>query len=98
MTENLRRINVTFPIKLLAELRNYVPRQERNRFIIEAVEKELHRVRLHQALDESAGVWLDEDHPDLVTVEDVNRYVRQLREAAVPYSWDDIPKETQQDG
>lgn len=83
-TKTSKRINVTFPASLLEELREYVPRRERNRFIIEIVEKELRRIRFQRALRESAGTWSDEDHPDLMTVEDVNRYVRQLRETAVP--------------
>jgi hypothetical protein len=97
MTESVKRINVTFPVTLLAELRNYVPRQERNNFIVKAIEKELHRLRLSRALRESAGAWSDEDHPDLMTVEDVNRYVRRLRETAMPYSWDETAQEVQQD-
>lgn len=39
------------------------------------------RMQLQAALSESAGAWSDEDYPDLMSVEDVNQYVRQLREA-----------------
>jgi len=48
--EATKRINVTFPASLLEELRRYVPRRERNRFIVEATEKELKRRRLLKAL------------------------------------------------
>lgn len=96
MAENLKRINITFPTSLLEELRAYIPRGERNEFIVEAIEKELRRIRLHQALRESAGAWSDEDHPDLMTVEDVNPYVRRLRETAMPRSWDEIAAEAAQ--
>jgi hypothetical protein len=91
-----KRINVTFPTSLLEELRAYVPRRERNRFIVETVENELRRIRFQRALRESAGAWSDEDHPDLITVEDVNRYVRNLRETAMPRSWDEIAEEAEQ--
>ena len=95
-TKELKRINVTFPIALLEELREYVPPRERNKFIVETIEKELRSIRLQQALRESAGAWSDEDHPDLMTVEDVNQYVRKLRETAMPRSWDEIAEEAQQ--
>lgn len=94
----LKRINVTFPVPLLEELRRYVPRRERNKFIVEATEKELRRTRLLKALRESAGAWSDEDHPDLMTVEDVNRYVRRLRETWMPRSWDEIIEEAKRGG
>jgi hypothetical protein len=97
-TEATRRINVTFPVSLLEELRRYVPRRKRGEFIVEATEKELRRRRLLSALRESAGAWSDEDHPDLMTVEDVNRYVRRLRETWMPRSWDEIIEEAEPGG
>lgn len=96
MTVEIKRINVTFPLSLLEELRAYIPKQERNQFIVETIEKELRRLQLQKALRESAGAWSDEDHPDLMTVEDVNGYVRRLRETAMPRDWDEIVKEAQQ--
>lgn len=86
MPEPSKRVNVTFPVTLLEELRTYVPRQERNEFIVEATEKLLKQVRLKKVLEDlrQEPAWSDEDHLDLMTVEDVNRYVRQLRETALP--------------
>jgi type III secretory pathway component EscV len=95
--ETSKRINVTFPTSVLEELRHSIPRRERNQFIVETVEKELRRIRLRKALRESAGAWSDEDHPDLMTTEDVNRYVRRLRETAMPRSWDEIADEAKQE-
>jgi len=99
MTVETKRINVTFPTTLLEELRRYVPRRERNKFILEATERELEKIRALKAIQESAGAWSDEDHPDLMTVEDVNRYVRELRERGAPKSWDwdDLLAENQAD-
>jgi hypothetical protein len=93
-----QRINVTFPVALLKQLDEFLPPRERNRFIVEATERELHRRRLRKALEESAGAWSDEDHPDLMTVEDVNRYVRRLRETWMPRSWDEIAQEAERGG
>lgn len=98
--EATKRINVTFPVSLLEELRRYVPRRERNRFIVEATEKELKRTRLRKVLEDlrREPAWSDEDHPDLMTVEDVNRYVRRLRETWMPRTWDEIAEEAKRGG
>lgn len=92
-----KRINVTLPASLLEELKTYVSPRERNKFIVEAIENHLQKIRFKKALKKSAGAWSDEDHPDLMTVEDVNNYVRKLREASMPRSWDEIAAEAEQD-
>ena len=99
-TETLKRINVTFPVSLLDELRRYVPRRERSKFIVESTEKELRRLRLRKVLEDlrREPAWSDEDHPDLMTVEDVNRYVRRLRETWMPRTWDEIVEEAKHGG
>ncbi len=90
-----RRINVTFPAALLEQLDDFVPPRRRNRFIVEATERELRRRRLREVLEDlrREPAWKDEDHPDLMTVEDVDRYIRRLRETWMPRSWDEIVKE-----
>lgn len=90
MTTETKRINITLPVSLLEDLRRLIPKMERNKFIVEATEKELQRLQLHKAIQESAGAWSDEDHPDLITVDDVNRYVREIRERSMPQTWDEI--------
>jgi hypothetical protein len=92
-----RRINVTFPTDLLALLDSVVPPRERNRFIVEATERSLRRERLRNALEASAGAWSDEDHPDLMTAEDIERYIRHLRESWMPRTWDEIIEEAGQE-
>ena len=98
MTAEVKRISVIFPVRVLEDLRRLVPPKERSKFIAEATERELKRLRLEKALRESAGAWSDEDHPDLMTVEDVNRYIRRLRETSMPRTWDEIIAEAEQDG
>ncbi|MBC7228488.1 MAG: hypothetical protein H5T61_14855 [Thermoflexales bacterium] len=73
---DVRRIQITIPTSLLEEIQQYVPLRERNRFLVQAAEKELRRLKLRRQ-----PAWSDEDHPDLQTPEDVDRYVRSLREA-----------------
>jgi len=93
-----QRINVTFPVALLKQLDEFLPPRERNRFIVEATERELRRRRLRKALEESACAWSDEDHPDLMTAEDVDRHIRRLRETWMPRDWDEIAKEAERGG
>jgi hypothetical protein len=97
MTSATKRINVTFPNTLLEELKEYIPRRERNQFIVEATEKYLRQLRLSKVLESlrQEPAWSDDDHPDLMTVEDVNNYVRRLRETGMPRSWDEIVAEAQ---
>ena len=92
-----KRINVTFPATLLEELREYVPKRERNQFIVEATEKLLKRARLKNVLEglRKEPAWSDENHPDLMTVEDVDNYVRRMRETWMPRSWDEIVAEAE---
>ena len=93
-----KRINVTFPETVLELLDSVVPPRERNAFIVEATEEALRRERLLKALAESSGAWSDADHPDLMTVEDVDRYVRRLRETWMPHHWEEIVGEEPVDG
>ncbi len=99
-TETRRRINVTFPESLLDLMENLIPPRERNAFIVAATEKALQRARFEAALADlrEQPAWSDEDHPDLATPEDVDRYVRQLRESWMPRSWDAIAGEDENDG
>ena len=96
-TASKKRINVTFPESVLDLLKSVVPERKRNSFIVEATEEALRRERLGQVLEtlREKPAWSDEDHPDLMTVEDVDRYVRRLRETWMPRSWDEIAEEAE---
>ena len=56
-------------------------------FPTKATERALQDTQLDRALDTllEEPAWTDENHPDLMSVEDVDRYVRKLRE-----SWLDV--------
>lgn len=97
-TLSKKRINVTFPEAALDLLESVVPPRKRNAFIVEATEEALRRERQLEAIRNSSGAWSDEDHPDLMTVEDVDRYVRRLRETWMPRSWDEIIAEAESNG
>ena len=97
-TTDKRRVNVTFPIEVLELVDAVVPPRERNRFIVKATEEAARRERLRKALKAAAGAWKLEDHPELATPEDVDRWVRQLREYGhSSYDWDVQLAEDMQD-
>ncbi len=79
MATKMERITISFPKALLDDLRKYVPPRKRSAVIVEATEREVRRLKVLKALEESAGAWKDEDHPDLATEEDIDRYIHDLR-------------------
>ena len=92
------RINVALPDELLKDLRELIPPRQRNQLIVDLLERELRHRRFLKAWDEAAGAWSDEDHPHLKTGEDIDRWVRNLRERSMPRTWDEILAEGEEDG
>ena len=79
------RMNILLPAGVARDLRECVPPRKRARFIAEAVERELRRLRLQVALDTSAGAWSDEDHPDLADGPAIDRWIAEGR---AQLAWD----------
>jgi hypothetical protein len=79
------RLNLYLPKPLVDDLHRYVPARQRTRFVSEAVARELRRLKLRQALDAAAGAWRDEDHPELATGADIDRWLAEGRAAL---DWD----------
>ena len=46
---------------------------------MEAAKEKIARERFLKALNEAAGAWTDEDHPDLNTNEDIRIYLDRVR-------------------
>lgn len=99
-TKDTRRINVTFPTDLLEALDELVPPRKRNHFIVEATEEALRRARLARVLEalREEPAWRDENHPDLLSAKDVDRYVRHLRGTWMPRTWEEIEEEIRPNG
>jgi hypothetical protein len=93
-----KRINLTLPGALLRELYETIPPRKRNQFIVELIERELRRLRLLKVLEKTSGAWSDEAYPHLKTRDDVDRYVRQLREQWTARSWDELVEDAEPDG
>lgn len=77
------KVTVSFPKDLLVRLRALVPARQRSAFIADAVEYKVRLLEQVEAIDESAGAWKDEDHPELRTEEDIERWLAEMRR-----SWD----------
>ncbi len=75
----VQKITVTLPQAVLARLRAHVPARQRSRFILEAIEERLELEEQIAALNETAGAWSDQNHPEMRTDEDIDRWLSDLR-------------------
>ncbi len=73
-----RKMTVTFPEFLLKRLRERVPPRQRSAFIAAAVEEKLALEEQIKAIEEAAGAWKDENHPEMQTAADVERWRAEL--------------------
>ena len=82
MAANSERVNVVLPKPLIDKLRALVPARRRSDVIAQALAEKLIRLEQTRALRQSAGAWSDEEHPDLRTYEDYERWIQSLRGSA----------------
>jgi hypothetical protein len=73
------RMNLYITKSVMDELRRAIPARERTRFVEEVLARELRRRKLHEAIEKSYGAWKDEDHPDMLTGEDIDRWIEEQR-------------------
>lgn len=62
---NAKRTHVVLSEQLVKDIDSVVGRRQRSRFLTEAAERELMRLRQLNALQAATGAWKDEDHPEL---------------------------------
>jgi hypothetical protein len=72
-----KRTHFFIPEELLADMDKVAGRGKRNNLVVEILEPEIKRRRLLQILDDAAGCWKDEDHPELK--DGAAAWVRQMR-------------------
>ena len=73
------RMNLYITKSVMDDLRRAIPARERTRFVEEVLAREIRRRRLKAALKASAGAWKDEDHPDMMTGADIDRWIEKQR-------------------
>jgi len=79
MTAKTEKLSITVPRKVAELLREYVPPGKISSFVAEIIESQLMWEKQKRAIEKYAGAWKDEDHPDLKTPEDTQRWLRELR-------------------
>lgn len=85
ITVEKERLNLYLPKDVVEDLRRHVPVRERTRFVSQVLARELGRLKLKAAIEASAGAWRDEDHPELATPADIDRWIEEGRTGL---SWD----------
>jgi hypothetical protein len=79
MPEIRERLNLYLTKPLADELRRLIPPRERTRFVEEVLKRELRRRKLREAIESAYGAWTDENHPDMMTGEDIDRWIEEQR-------------------
>lgn len=84
-TPNLdtQKVTITLPKAVLARLNELVPARQRSRFIAEALDRRLALEEQLLALDETAGAWSDENHPDMLDDAGIDGWLNTLRSSRV---------------
>ena len=75
---NAKRTHVVLSEQLVKDIDQLVGSRQRSRFLTQAAEKELMRLRQIEALKAAAGSWKDSEHPELK--EGSAKWVDKLRQ------------------
>jgi Arc/MetJ-type ribon-helix-helix transcriptional regulator len=78
--ESNKKITVTIPVELLNRLDDRVSKRQRSDFIAEAIAERLALEEQVAALEESAGAWTDENHPELADGAAIDQWVTTMRQ------------------
>ena len=76
--EDVERLNIRIPRELADDLKRLVPARKRSRLVVAATAEVVARLKQQEALREEK-IWSDESHPDLMSQEDINRYLSEMR-------------------
>jgi hypothetical protein len=76
-----QKVTITLPKLVLERLNGLVPARQRSRFIAEALEERLALAEQVLALEESAGAWTDEVHPEMQDEAAIDAWLATLRQS-----------------
>ena len=76
------KTHLVFPKELLEAIDKLIGKRKRSQFVVEATKEKLARERFGRILKKAAGCWTDENHPELKTKRNLERFVRNLRKSA----------------
>jgi Arc/MetJ-type ribon-helix-helix transcriptional regulator len=74
------KVTLTLPKPLLERLEQIVPKEQRDRFVSEAILEHLILVEQSEVLDKTAGAWQDQNHPEMKSEHDIDNWLRALRQ------------------
>lgn len=72
-----KRTHVVLSERLVKDIDTLVGSRQRSRFLTQAAEREVMRLKQLKALDAAAGAWKDKDHPELK--QGSGKWVKELR-------------------
>lgn len=73
------KVTITLPKPVLERMNRLVPMRQRSRFIAEALAEHLALAEQLLALEETAGAWSDERHPEMADEAAIDRWLAELR-------------------
>ena len=79
MSSKMKKISLTVPVEVADMLKEYVPEGKVSAYVSEILASHLKWERQKRAIAKYAGIWRDENHPDLKTPEDTVRFIRSIR-------------------
>jgi len=79
MSRETIRTTFVLPAETAKKLKEFVPDRKRSEFVAKAIEQYLMSITYQQVLEISFGKWKDEDYPNLLTQEDIEKYIREMR-------------------
>lgn len=74
-----QKVTITLPRLVLQRMDELIPARQRSRFIAEALAERLALAEQVLALEESAGAWSDEGHPEMADDQAIDRWLAGLR-------------------
>lgn len=75
------KVTITLPRLVLERMNALVPARQRSRFISEALAERLALTEQLLALEESAGAWSDESHPEMGDDAAIDHWLAELRQS-----------------
>lgn len=71
---------VPIPASIAAGIDKIAGHRKRSAFVVEVLDREIRRREQLEALEQAAGAWTDENHPELANGADA--WVREMRDAS----------------
>lgn len=74
-----KRMHVVIPEDTVKAIDSIVGKRRRSHFIAQALSEKLQQLRTIKAIDNAAGAWKDEDHPELAGKGGNKKWIEALR-------------------